>query len=124
MKLRLYTKEDIVVLEPVGKIMSGEDVDQLDDKLYALLGKGRKKVIIDLGKTNWVSSSAISSLLNHNIKFREAGGSLKLANLTGKIEQLIAITRLISFFQVYDTLGAAVDSFEKQIDTSSISRPV
>jgi anti-sigma B factor antagonist len=124
MKLRLYTREDIVVLEPVGKIMSGEDVAKLDEKLYALLGKGRTKVIIDLSKINWLSSSAMSTLLNHNIKFREAGGSLILANLSGKIEQLIAITRLVSFFEVYDTLGAAIDSFEKKIDTLSSPRSI
>jgi anti-sigma B factor antagonist len=124
MKLRLYTRDDIVVLEPVGKIMSREDVAKLDEKLYALLGKRRTKVILDLSKTNWLSSSAMSTLLNHNIKFREAGGSLILANLPGKIEQLIAITRLVSFFKVYDTLGAAIDSFEKKIETPSSLRPI
>jgi anti-sigma B factor antagonist len=120
MKLRLYTRDDIVVLEPVGKIMSREDVAKLDEKLYALLGKRRTKVILDLSKTNWLSSSAMSTLLNHNIKFREAGGSLILANLPGKIEQLIAITRLVSFFKVYDTLGTAIDSFEKKIESQVV----
>jgi len=40
MKLKSYTKDDIVVLEPEGRIMSGQDAGELDEKLYALLGKG------------------------------------------------------------------------------------
>lgn len=124
MKLNLQTKDEIVILRPVGKIMAGEDVARLDEKLYAIFGKGRKKVIIDLSKTAWLSSSAISTLLNHNSRFREAGGGLKLANLTGRIEQLIAITRLVSFFEVYDSLGSAIDSFKTKMEASIISKTV
>jgi len=113
MKINSYTKEDVVVLEPVGKLMGGPDVGELDEKLYALLGKERKKAIIDLGKTAWISSSAIYVLLNHNIKFKEIGGNLKLANLTKKIQEIIAITKLALVFEVYDTLDAALDSFKK-----------
>jgi len=120
MKLNLYKREDVAVLEPVGKIMAGKDVAQLDEKLYALLGKGHKKVIIDLGKTVWVSSSTISTLLNHKIKLKERGGNLKLANLTNKIQEIVSITRLVSFFEVYDTLNAALDSFKKQVDARTV----
>ena len=120
MKLNLYKREDIAVLEPVGKIMAGRDVAQLDEKLYALLGKDQKKVIIDLGKTIWVSSSTISTLLNHKIKLKERGGNLKLANLTNKIQEIVSITRLVSFFEVYDTLNAALDSFKKQVDVRTV----
>ncbi|HVP35759.1 MAG TPA: STAS domain-containing protein [Terriglobales bacterium] len=124
MKLRLYSRGEVLVLEPVGNIRSEEEVAKLDEKLYSILGRGKKKVVVDLGRTIWLSSRAISTLLNHNIRFREAGGRLLLANLTNKIEELIAITRLASFFEVHDTLGAAVDSFEKKIDASSSLRPI
>lgn len=120
MKLNLYKREDITVLEPVGKIMAGRDVAQLDEKLYALLGKDQKKVVIDLGKTVWVSSSTISTLLNHKIKLKERGGNLKLANLTNKIQEIVSITRLVSFFEVYDTLNAALDSFKRQVDVRTV----
>jgi anti-sigma B factor antagonist len=108
-----YTKGDVVVLEPEGKIMPGTDTGALDEKLYALLGQGQKKVIIDLGKTAWVGSSALTILLHHNCKFKESGGSLKLAGLTRKIQQLIVVTKLVLVFEVYDTLEDALDSFKK-----------
>jgi len=113
MKINSYTKDDVVILEPAGKIIPGPDVGELDEKLYALLGKGQKKVIIDLGKTPWIGSSAISILLHHYTKFKEIGGNLKLANLTKKIQEIIVITKLTLVFDVYDSLEAALDSFKK-----------
>jgi len=112
MKINSYTKEDIIVLEPVGKLMGGPDVGELDEKLYALLGRGQKKVIIDLGRTDWMSSSGIAILIHHHTKFKEKGGSLKLANLTKKIQEIIAITKLTLVFEVHDTLEAALESFK------------
>ncbi len=113
MKINSYTKDDVVVLEPVGKLMGGPDVGELDEKLYALLGRGQKKVIIDLGKTAWMSSSGIAILIHHHTKFKEKVGNLKLANLTKKIQELIAITKLTLVFDVYDTLEAALEDFKK-----------
>jgi len=113
MRFNCYAKKEVVVLEPVGKLLPGPDVDQLDEKLYALLGREKKKVVIDLGKTDRVGSSAISTLLYHHGKFKEIGGSLKLANLTRNIQEIIVITRLTLVFDVYDSLKQALDSFSE-----------
>ena len=114
MKINSYSKDDVAVLEPAGKPMGGgADVGELDEKLYALLGKGQKKGILDLHKTDWIASSGISILLHHLTKFKEIGGDLKLASPTKKIQQIIVTTKLTSVFEVYDTLEAALDSFKK-----------
>ena len=113
MKINSYAKEDVTVLEPVGKLMGGPDVGELDEKLYALLGRGQKKVIIDLSKTAWISSSAISILIHHHTKFGEIGGKLKLANLTKKVQEIIVIAKLTLVFDVYDTLEEALESFQE-----------
>ena len=86
---------------------------ELDEKLYALLGKVQEKVILDMHKTDWIASSGIAILLHHYTKFKEISGNLKLAGLTKKIQQIIVITKLTLVFDVYDTLEAALDSLKK-----------
>lgn len=113
MKVHTYTKDGVIIVEPRGKLMGGPDVGELDEKLYALLGKQEKKVVLDLGKTDWISSSGIAILIHHYNKFKEGGGNLKLANLTKKIQEIIAITKLTLVFEVYDTLEAALESFKR-----------
>jgi anti-anti-sigma factor len=117
MKINSYTRGNVVILEPVGRLLPGQVVGELDEKLYALLGRGQFRVIIDLGKTSRIGSWGISVLLRHHIKFKEIGGNLKLVNLTKNIQQIIAITRLSLVFEVFDSLEGALDSFNNLLPT-------
>jgi len=112
MKINSYTKDDIVILEPMDKIMGGPDVGDLDRELYSLLGKGHKKVVIDFSKTPWIGSSVISILLHHHKKFKNTGGNLKLANPTEKIKLAMTIAKLTSVFELYESLEKALDSYK------------
>ena len=113
MNLNFYTKDDVVVLVPEGKIVPGMDESVLDGKLYSLLGKGHKKVIIDLSKTAWISSSTISILLHHHSKFKGINGYLKLASLPKKIQEIIALSKLDVIFEIYGSLESAFHSFKR-----------
>ena len=111
MKIQAYQQGDVSILEPKGKLMGGPDTGELDEKLYALLSEGKKKVVLDLGKTEWINSSGISILIHHWNKFNKAGAHLCLANLTKKTERILVISRLASVFDCYDTVADAVASF-------------
>lgn len=113
MKVKTYSKDGVEVLEPKGKFLGGADTGELDEKLYSLLGKGVKAVVIDLGSTDWMNSSGIAILIHHYKKFRDQGGQLKLANLTKNIEKILVIAKLTSVFETYDSLDEAVASFKK-----------
>jgi len=111
MKVKAYDRNGVAVIEPEGKLMGGADTGELDEKLYALLGRGQLQVVIDLGKTDWMNSSGIAILIHHWKKFNDAGGKLKLANLTKKIEKIMIIAKLTTVFEVHDTLEEAIASF-------------
>lgn len=112
MKVKAWEKDGIAILEPKGKLMGGSDTGELDEKLYALLGQGTKQVVLDLGETDWINSSGLSILIHHWKKFDDAGGSLRLANLTNKIEKILVISKLTSVFETYDSLDDAIASFK------------
>jgi anti-sigma B factor antagonist len=112
-KVKSYTKDGVEVIEPKGKFLGGADTGELDEKLYALLGKGEKSVVIDLGSTDWMNSSGIAILIHHYKKFRDQDGRLVLANLTKNIEKILVIAKLTSVFETYDSLDEAVASFKK-----------
>jgi anti-sigma B factor antagonist len=111
MKIRSYTRGDVAILEPIGKLLGGADVGELDEKFYAVQEKGHKKVIVDLGKTPWIYSSSIAILIHHHTKLCSIGGHLKLANVTKKTLQILSMTKLVLVFDIHDTLEAALDSF-------------
>jgi anti-sigma B factor antagonist len=44
---------------------------------------------------------------------KKANGQYKLANVTEKIESLLIITKLITIFETFDSVDAAIESFSK-----------
>ena len=112
MKVNSFEKGDVAVIEPSGKLMGGTDTGELGEKLYELLGRNKLKVVLDLGKTDWMNSSGIAILIHHWKKFNDAGGHLRLANLTKRIERIMVIAKLTTVFEVYDSLDEALQSFK------------
>ncbi len=112
MKFNHYEKNGIDVIEIKGKIMGGSEFAELDDKLYALIGKGHNKAVIDLSGCDWVNSTGLGRLIHHATTFRDMKGELKLANLTEKIDKIITITRLSQVFDVADTVDEAIARFK------------
>ncbi len=112
MKLSQREINDVVILEPKGKIMGGPDATLLHDKLHELIKDGKKKVIVDLAKVDWMNSTGLGILISGLTTMRNNGGELKLANVTDKIESLLTITKLITVFENYDSLEEALNSFK------------
>ena len=102
---------DFDVISIKGKIMGGDDFAELDDKLFSLIGRGRKKVIIDLSSCDWINSTGLGRLIHHSTTFKNSGGEMKLANLTDKIDKIITITRLTEVFDVSDSVEDAKSKF-------------
>jgi anti-sigma B factor antagonist len=111
MKFNHREQGGVDIIEIKGKIMGGDDFSPLDDKLYALLGKGRVKAIVDLSKCDWINSTGLGRLIHHSTTFKDQGGELKLANLTDKIDKIITITRLSEVFDITDSVDEAVEKF-------------
>ena len=111
MKLGDYEKEGVAVLEPKGKIMGGPDATLLHEKLHECIEKGTKKVIIDLADVDWMNSTGLGILISGLTTLRNNGGELKLANVTEKIQSLLAITKLVTVFEAYDSVDDAIKSF-------------
>lgn len=112
MKLTDRIVDDVVILEPKGKIMGGPDATLLHDKLHDFIDQSKKKVVIDLSKVEWMNSTGLGILISGLTTMRNNGGELKLAGITEKIESLLTITKLITVFENFDSVDQAVGSFK------------
>jgi anti-sigma B factor antagonist len=112
MKLSDREMNNIVILEPRGKIMGGPDATLLHDRLYELIESDKKRVVIDLAGVEWMNSTGLGILISSYTTLRNHQGELKLANVTDKIRSLLTITKLVTVFDAYDTVNDAVQSFK------------
>lgn len=111
MAIKEKIRDGTAVLELKGKLMGGPDSFTIHDKVHNLIANGIKQVVIDLGRVKWMNSSGLGALMASLTTLRNAGGDLKLAKVGKKIETLLLITKLISVFEIYDSVDRATASF-------------
>jgi len=103
--------DGVTVVDLSGRITLGEGSTILRDTVRELLGRGQKKILVNLGDVNYIDSSGIGELVSGYTTVTNQGGQLKLLNLTKKVRDLLQITKLITVFDIFDEETAAVRSF-------------
>ena len=85
----------------------------LRDTIRDLIGKGNKKILLNLGDVTYIDSSGIGELVSAFTAVRREGGELKLLNLTKKVHDLLQITKLYTVFDIKDDEATAIKAFSK-----------
>ena len=102
---------DVTILDLKGKMTLGEGDELLKDKINSLLASGKRKLVLNLEGVPYIDSAGLGEIVRTYTTVSRQGGSLKLLNLTKRIEDLLAITKLLTVFETYDTEQEAVKSF-------------
>src|SRR5499425_2567719 len=102
---------DVVILDLHGKILIGEGDDVLRDAVSKLVDSGKTKILLNLADVPYVDSAGLGEIVRCYTTVSRKGGRLKLINLTNKIRDLLAITKLLTVFEVYDAEEEAIRSF-------------
>ncbi len=111
MKIETRTVGDVHILDCSGKITLGEGTMAVRNTVRDVLKNGGKKIVLNLADVNYIDSSGIGELVSSYTTVTNQGGKLKLLNLTKKIQELLAITKLLTVFSVYDNEQQARSSF-------------
>jgi anti-sigma B factor antagonist len=106
---------------PVGEItvvtMRGEiTVDDGDIAfgryIDGLIMAGRVKIVVNLAGVTYIDSAGVGMMVAERKMVQEAGGVMKLSNLTARSHHLLAMMKLKLVFDIFETEEAAVASFK------------
>ena len=89
---------------------SGGDV-LLKDKVQSLIQQGQQHLLIDLSRVSYVDSAGLGQLVQAYATTKNKGGSLKLVNVTKRLQDLLVVTKLLTVFDTFDDESAALASF-------------
>lgn len=113
MSFNVSERYNCSIIEFKGNVMGGPDAVSLNEKLHELIEKKNTNVVVNLSKVKFMNSSGLGMMIGALTTIRKAGGDLRIANATDKIESLLIITKLITVFKHYKSLDEAVASFEE-----------
>jgi anti-sigma B factor antagonist len=112
LKLNTQTEDGILVVNCIGRIVFGEESSLLRENLKkAVLENNR--IVLNLADVSYIDSGGLGTLVALRTSALNAGGTIKLANLTKRVDDLLQITKLITVFEVFNSVPEAVESFRK-----------
>lgn len=112
LKISSRTVDGILVLTCSGRIVFGEESSLLRDTVKQAI-PNNKKIVLNLGEVNYIDSGGLGTLVALHTTAYNAGGTIKLANLTKRVGDLLQVTKLLTVFDVHNSEYEALESFRQ-----------
>ncbi len=113
MALQIVEKDfgGVTVIRLAGRVSLGEESGQLRNKIKQVLEEGKTRIVLDLSEVGYIDSSGLGTLVSGYTSAQNRGASIKLANLTKKVDEQLNITKLVTVFEVFGSTEDAIKSF-------------
>jgi anti-sigma B factor antagonist len=112
LKLSTRTAGSVTIVYCNGRIVFGDETAMLRDKIKGLLSETRQ-IVLNLGGVSYIDSGGLGTLVGLYTSARGAGGDIKLANLTKRVDDQLQITKLVTIFEVYEGEDNAIAAYQK-----------
>jgi len=91
----------------------GEEAALLRDQVKGPLNESRQ-IVVNLAEVDYLDSTGLGTLVGLYTSARSVGSETKLAGLTGRVKDVLQITKLGSIFEFHDTAQEAASTFNRQ----------
>jgi anti-sigma B factor antagonist len=100
-----------VTLLELSERLTIENVPELRDKIQDLAGNGRRSLLLDCSRINFVDSQGIGGLASNWVSFKNRGGKLKLLNPSLRLREVLRMVGLHKVIESFDDIGLALRAF-------------
>jgi anti-sigma B factor antagonist len=111
MQIQSRKQGDVLVLDIDGKLTI-ESGSAAHDAIAQALQAGEKKILLDLEGVNFLDSSGVGDLMAAYASAKNRGAALKLLKLAPRVGEVLKVTQLIGFFEIFDDEKIAISSFK------------
>lgn len=113
LKLSERTVDGVLIFDCNGRIVFGEESILLREKVKAAL-LTHKGILLNLAEISYIDSGGLGTLVALRTSAIMAHASLRLANLTKRVGDVMQITKLLTVFDVYNSESEALQAFRKE----------
>jgi len=112
MKIAEYVGNNIVILEPHGRLTI-ETTHYFRRAIARRIDQGWNRLIVDIQNIDYIDSAGLGALVYAYTSCKRRGTRLVLVRVFGKNRELLTLTRLLTVFDVYETTLEAERSFAR-----------
>ena len=103
--------DDVTILVLAGEMVVDDGDLVFWRQIRDQVAKGRVKLLVDLGGVTYIDSAGVGMMVGKLKTVREAGGVMKLVNLTNRNQRLLALLKLGTVFETFEDEASALRSF-------------
>ncbi|AFM13618.1 STAS domain-containing protein [Turneriella parva] len=111
MEISQREKDAITILDIQGEI-DLYNAPEIKDIIQKLIEAQKYNVIINLEKVSYIDSSGIGALISSLSNLKKYQGGLKIINVYASVKKVFELTKLTSFFEIYESEGEALAKFK------------
>lgn len=104
-------REGIIILDLKGRLIVGEPVSSLREKVRELSDAGKLNIVLNLEHVDYIDSTGLGGLVISYTSLKKAGGALKILNLSKRNVELLVLTKLTTVFELFVDEQDAINSF-------------
>lgn len=104
---------DVIVLNLSGRMTGLESPGVMREQVTTALSAGHLRIVLNLSQLSFADSSFLGELVTCFLKTARVGGTLKVACPVRRVQELLAITRLGTVIEAFDSELSAIESFSK-----------
>ena len=112
MKIEKRKKGNVTIFDLKGKILFGDGIDELRQSSNAALKDNEKQLVLNFAEVPYLDSTGLGEVVRSYTTLKKEGGTVKIANLTNKVKDLMMVTKLITVFETFNDENEAVNSFK------------
>ena len=118
LNLDISRTEDIAIVRCRGRIVFGEESDELRRVVLSLL-KETNRIVLNFAWVAHIDSSGLGTVVASFISARHRGAEIKFAALSPMARQVLSTTHVDRLFEVYDSNEEAIKSFRPHPETAA-----
>jgi len=108
MRITQWTFRDSAVLEMQGVLMGPEAIGLLDAAIRRAIRAGPQRVVLNLGEVPSIDAAGLGALVAAYGVVKRSGATLRLAHVARRVHALLAMCRLVTVFETFDSVEEAV----------------
>jgi anti-sigma B factor antagonist len=113
MRIDTRVYHGVVLIQPRERITVETEAD-FTEVVRALLDAGSRHLVLNLADVLAIDSIGLGAIVQAYTAARRQGGDLKLLHVRNRNRRLLAVTKLLTVFEAYDTENEAERSFEPE----------
>ncbi len=111
MKIGKREKGGVTILDLKGKILMGNGIEELREAINTAVKEENTKLLLNFGEVPYLDSTGLGEVVRSYTTVKNAGGMVKIINLTQKVQDLLSVTKLITVFETFEDEDKAIESF-------------